>query len=152
MRYVEAPKEFTGSGFCLFLAGGISDCPDWQKTVTAALDDLDVTVLNPRRSNFPLHDPNAEVAQVGWEYRHLRRANLVMFWFPESSTSHQPIALYELGALVGEGRALVIGTDPDYVRRTNVVTQLALARPEVHVHTTLADTIEATRTAIRESR
>ena len=46
-------------------AGGISDCPDWQKTATAALDDLDLTILNPRRSNFPLHDPNAEAAQVG---------------------------------------------------------------------------------------
>ncbi|MFD3563442.1 nucleoside 2-deoxyribosyltransferase domain-containing protein [Streptomyces sp. NPDC058686] len=132
--------------------GGISDCPDWQKTVTAALDDLDVTVLNPRRSNFPLHDPNGEAAQVGWEYRHLRRARLVVFWFPESRTSHQPIALDELGALVGEGGALVVGTDPGYVRRTNVVTQLAHARPELQVHTMPADTIEACRTAIRVSR
>ncbi|MFC8661919.1 nucleoside 2-deoxyribosyltransferase domain-containing protein [Streptomyces sp. NPDC057199] len=133
-------------------AGGISDCPDWQKTATAALDDLDITVLNPRRSNFPLHDPNAEAAQVRWEYRHLRRTHLVMFWFPESPTSHQPIALYELGALVGEGGALVVGADPGYVRRTNVVTQLALARPEIEVHTALADTIEASRAAIRASR
>lgn len=42
----------------------------------------------------------------------------------------QPIALYELGMLIREGGSLVIGTDPGYVRRTNVVTQLALARPE----------------------
>ncbi|WP_216586412.1 nucleoside 2-deoxyribosyltransferase domain-containing protein [Streptomyces brasiliscabiei] len=152
MRYVEAPEEFTGSGSCLFLAGGITDCADWQKIATAALDDLDIAVLNPRRSNFPLHDPNAEAEQVRWEYRHLRRAHLVMFWFPQSPTSHQPIALYELGALVGEGGALVVGTDPGYVRRTNVVTQLALARPEIEVHTTLVDTIEASRTAIRASR
>ncbi|MFK0120110.1 nucleoside 2-deoxyribosyltransferase domain-containing protein [Streptomyces sp. NPDC090994] len=145
-------EEFVGSGFCLFLAGGISKCPDWQKTVTAALDDLDVTVCNPRRSNSPLHDPNAETAQVGWEYRHLRRADLVVFWFPESSTSHQPIALYELGRLVGEGGALVVGTDPGYVRRTNVVAQLSLARPELQIYTTLQDTIEASRTAIRASR
>ncbi|WP_371665826.1 nucleoside 2-deoxyribosyltransferase domain-containing protein [Streptomyces sp. NBC_01241] len=135
------------------MAGGISDCPDWQKTATAALDDLDVTVFNPRRSNFPLHDPNAEAAQVAWEYRHLRRADLVMFWFPDSPTNHQPIALYELGTFVGQRRAsLVVGTDPGYVRRTNVVTQLSLACPELQVHTTLADTIEASRTTIRASR
>ncbi|MEU9189878.1 nucleoside 2-deoxyribosyltransferase domain-containing protein [Streptomyces sp. NPDC048484] len=133
-------------------AGGISECPDWQKTTTAALDDLGITVLNPRRSNFPLHDPNAEAARVGWEYWHLRRAHLVVFWFPQSPTRHQSIVLYELGALIGEGGALVVGTDPGYVRRTNVVTQPALARPEIEVHATLADTIEASRTAIRASR
>lgn len=149
MRYIEAPAECTGSGVCLFLAGGITDCPDWQATAAAALDDLDITVLNPRRSSFPLHDPHAETAQVRWEHRHLRRADLVMFWFPQSPTSHQPIALYELGTLVGEGRALVIGTDPGYIRRTNVVAQLALARPEIPVHTTLADTIDAGRTAVQ---
>ncbi|MBT2527434.1 hypothetical protein J7E91_18895 [Streptomyces sp. ISL-99] len=104
-------------------------------------------------SNFPLHDPNAEAAQVAWEYRHLRRADLVMFWFPDSPTNHQPIALYELGTLVGQGRAsLVVGTDPGYVRRTNVVTQLSLAYPELRVHTTLAETNEASRTTIRASR
>lgn len=152
MIYVEAPEEFTGPGFCLFLAGGISDCPDWQKSATAALDDLNVTVFNPRRNNFPLHDLNAEAEQVGWEYRHLRRVHLVMFWIPESPITHQPIDLYELGMLVGEGGPLVVGTDPGYVRRTNAVTQLALARPELQVHATLPDTLEAIRAAIRATR
>ncbi|MFI1201677.1 nucleoside 2-deoxyribosyltransferase domain-containing protein [Streptomyces sp. NPDC020883] len=152
MRYVEAPEEFTGPGLCLFLAGGISDCPDWQKTTAAALNDLDVTLFNPRRSTFPLHDPNAEAAQVGWEYQHLHRADLAMFWFPDSSTSHQPIALYELGMAVAEGADLVVGTDTGYVRRTNVVAQLSHARPGLHVHSTLTDTIEACRTAIRAAR
>lgn len=154
MRYVEAPEEHDGhGGLCVFLAGGISDCPDWQRAATAALDDLDITVFNPRRNNFPLHDPNAEAAQVAWEYRQLRRADLVMFWFPDSPTNHQPIALYELGTLVGQGSAsLIVGTDSGYVRRTNTVTQLSLARPDLHVHTTLEDTIEACRTAVRASR
>ncbi|MBT2674371.1 nucleoside 2-deoxyribosyltransferase domain-containing protein [Streptomyces sp. ISL-14] len=133
-------------------AGGISDCPDWQKVTTAALDDLDVTVFNPRRSTFPLHDPNAEAAQVAWEYRHLRRADLAMFWFPESPNSHQPIALYELGMAAGQDVDLVVGADLGYVRRTNVVAQLSHARPGLHVHSTMADTIEACRTALRAAR
>ncbi|MGX1760485.1 nucleoside 2-deoxyribosyltransferase domain-containing protein [Streptomyces lydicus] len=153
MRYVEAPEEFTSPGLCLFLAGGISDCPDWQKTTTAALDDLDVTVFNPRRNHFPVHDPNAEAAQVAWEYRHLRRADLVMFWFPDSPTSHQPIALYELGmAAASQATDLIVGADLGYVRRTNVVAQLEHACPGLHVHATFADTIEACRTAIRTAR
>ncbi|MFD0437243.1 nucleoside 2-deoxyribosyltransferase domain-containing protein [Streptomyces chartreusis] len=132
-------------------AGGISHCPDWQKITTAALDDLDVTVFNPRRATFPLHDPNAEAAQVGWEFRHLRRADLVMFWFPDSPNSHQPIALYELGMAVAEGADLVVGADGGYVRRTNVVAQLSHACPGLHVYSTLADTIKACRTAIRSA-
>jgi hypothetical protein len=28
-----------------------------------ALQDLDIAVFNPRRANFPLHDPSAEEAQ-----------------------------------------------------------------------------------------
>lgn len=46
----------------------------------------------------------------------------------------------------------VVGTDPGYVRRTNAEVQLSPASPELQVHTTLADTIEACSTAIRASR
>ncbi|WP_241265468.1 nucleoside 2-deoxyribosyltransferase domain-containing protein [Streptomyces boncukensis] len=133
--------------------GGITDWPDWQKTTTAVLDDLDVTVFNPRRSSFPLYDPNAEAAQVGWEYRRLRRADFVMFWFPDSPTRYQPIALHELGMAAGQDAAdLVVGADPGYMRRRNVVAQLSHARPGLPVHSTLADTIEACRTAIGAAR
>ncbi|GAA2312577.1 nucleoside 2-deoxyribosyltransferase domain-containing protein [Streptomyces nigrescens] len=152
MRYVEAPDEFTGfGGVCLFLAGGISDCPDWQRIVTAALEDLDITVFNPRRATFPLHDPTAEAAQVGWEYRHLRRADLLVFWFPDSP-SHQPIALYELGMAAAQDVDLVVGADLGYVRRTNMLAQLDHARPGLHVHSTLAATTEACRSAIQAIR
>lgn len=149
MRYVEAPDEFTGPGLSTFLAGGIGDCADWQAVATAALDDLDITVLNPRRSNFPLHNPEAEAEQVAWEYRHLHRADLIMFWFPDSPVSHQPIALYELGMAASRDVDLVVGADLGYVRRTNLVAQLSNARPCLHVHSALAGTIKACRSAIR---
>lgn len=153
MRYVEAPEAYTGDGLCVFLAGGITGCPDWQKTATAALGDLDVTVFNPRRSTFPLDAPEAETAQVGWEYSHLRRADVRLFWFPASPTSHQPIALYELGmAATLQDAVLVVGAEQGYVRRTNLVAQLSQARPGLRVHRTLADTVEACRTAIRDER
>lgn len=102
-----------------------------------------------RVSNTALRDTTT--AETTWEYRHLRRADLIMFWFPDSPNSHQPIALYELGMAVAEGADMVVGADAGYVRRTNVVAQLSHARPGLHVHSTLADTIEACRTAIRSA-
>lgn len=151
MRYIEAPAVFDGTGTALFLAGGISDCPDWQADVAAALQDLDVAVLNPRRAAFPVRDPHAEAEQVAWEYRHLRAASHVMFWFP-ASPSHQPIALYELGMLAADrDTPLAVGADPAYVRRNNLVAQLGHARPALAVRPTLDSTIADVRAILAGS-
>src|SRR5438094_3029424 len=132
MTYVEALTEYDGAEPSLFLAGGISGTFDWQADVVARLADLPLVVLNPRRANFPIGDPAAAPAQIGWEFRHIRRATAVLFWFPHETLC--PIALYELGgrALVRE-QALFVGTHPDYQRRLDVEVQLKLARPEVAV-------------------
>ena len=132
MTYIEALAEFDGSEPSLFLAGGISGTFDWQADVVARVADLPLVILNPRRKDFPINDPTAAPAQIEWEFRHLRRATAVLFWFPCETLC--PIALYELGgrALVRE-QALFVGTHPDYQRRLDVVVQLKLARPEVTV-------------------
>jgi hypothetical protein len=79
-----------------------------------------------------MDDPTAARTQIEWEYRHLRRATAVLFWFPPETLC--PIALYELGgrALVRE-QPLFVGTHPGYARRLDVEVQLKLARPEVVV-------------------
>lgn len=59
MEYFEAPGTIRTSLPSVFLAGGITDCPDWQDEATRLFADMDVAVLNPRRENFPIHDPNA---------------------------------------------------------------------------------------------
>lgn len=142
---IAAPDEYPGPGPGLFLAGGITGTVDWQAEVIARLADLPLVLLNPRRTNFPIHDPAAAEAQIGWEYRHLRRAAAVLFWFPPETLC--PIALFELG-----GRTLVpdqplfVGTHPGYARRADVVIQLRLARPEVEVVSdpaALADQVRA---------
>ncbi|MEU9288652.1 nucleoside 2-deoxyribosyltransferase domain-containing protein [Streptomyces sp. NPDC048275] len=98
-------------------------------------------------------NPNAEQDHVSWEYRHLRRAEIRLFWFPASPTSHQPIALYELGMAAADQDAdLIVGADVDDVRRTNVVAQLSHARPGLRVHATLDDTIAACRNAVHTIR
>jgi hypothetical protein len=93
---------------------------------------------------FPVEDPDAEAAQVTWEHTHLHRAALVMFWFP-ASESHQPIALYELGMMAKGPMPIVVGADQLYARRNNLVVQLGLARPDLEVHESLADTLGAAR-------
>ena len=43
MRYVEAPLRYDGPGPSLFLAGGVSGCPDWPgPTVGGAWPGLPV--------------------------------------------------------------------------------------------------------------
>lgn len=80
--------------------------------------------------------PSAAAAQIEWEFRHLRRATAVLFWFPPETLC--PIALFELGGRVQvREQALFVGTDPDYARKLDVEIQLRLARPEVAVATDL---------------
>lgn len=144
MTYIEALTEFAGAESSLFLAGGISGTFDWQADVVSRLADLPLVLLNPRRKNFPINDPTAAPAQIEWEFRHLRRATAVLFWFPCETLC--PIALYELGgrALVRE-QALFVGTHPDYQRRLDVEVQLKLARPEVAVVSDTAALVEQVR-------
>lgn len=132
MTYIEALTEYDGTDPSLFLAGGISGTFDWQADIVSRLADLPLVLINPRRRDFPMNDPNAAPTQIEWEYRHLRRATAVLFWFPCETLC--PIALYELGgrALVRE-QPLFVGTHPDYGRRLDVEVQLKLARPEVSV-------------------
>jgi hypothetical protein len=56
-KYIECPailpKTQQGS---LFLGGGISGCPQWQKEIQAILENsCDVILVNPRRYQLNLH-------------------------------------------------------------------------------------------------
>lgn len=141
VRYLRAPQPYDGPGPVLFLAGGISNCPDWQAEAAALLRDVpELTVLNPRREAFDLADPAVAAEQIGWEHAHLHRADVVLFWFAPGG-SVQPITLYELGVHATRGVPLAVGADPAYPRRLDVEVQLSLARPGLRVHSTLDATV-----------
>jgi hypothetical protein len=142
--YVEALSEFDGPGPSLFLAGGITGCPDWQSQVVPLLAEQPLTLLNPRRTNFPIHDPSASVQQIEWEHRHLHRASAILFWFPCETLC--PITLYELGAWSMTSKPLFVGTHSDYRRRLDVVVQTWLARPTIEV----ASSLEALADQVKE--
>lgn len=137
MRYIEAPAEWGGYGRSVFLAGGITDCPDWQTEMVELLDGSGLIVLSPRRADFPIGDPGAAEAQIAWEYRYLRRAGMISFWFPKETLC--PIVLYELGAWSMTGKSLIVGVEPGYERETDVRVQTRLTRPDVAIVDTLEE-------------
>jgi len=141
VRYIEAPAAYEKSGPAVFLAGGISNCPDWQAEAAALLSDRDdLTVINPRRAGFSFSEQTA-VEQITWEYAQLRQADVILFWFTVGSV--QPITLYELGVHATREVPLAVGTDPAYPRRLDVEVQLSLARPGLTIHRSLAATVAA---------
>lgn len=131
MNVFTAPEESTGAAPSLFLAGGISNCGDWQKQMIGLLADTHLTLLNPRREQFDVNDLAVAEAQIVWEYSHLRKATAVLFWFPPETLC--PITLFELGGAVERKAPLFVGCDPSYARRDDVRVQVSLARPEVNV-------------------
>lgn len=124
----------------LFLAGGITNCPDWQKEFVGLLDSLwvNLVVFNPRRKNFPIDDPNASKEQITWEFKHFKEADMISFWFSRGSLN--PIVLFELGKwLVQKKKPIFIGIDPEYKRKQDVEIQTFLEREDIEIVYSLDD-------------
>jgi hypothetical protein len=147
--HIQALTEFDGSGPSLFLAGGITGCSDWQQQAVAGLADLPLMLLNPRRTDFPISDPSAALAQIEWEHRHLHKADAILFWFPPETLC--PITLYELGAWSMTAKPIFVGVHPDYRRRQDVEIQTRLARPEVRIAYSLDEVLGQARNFFQRS-
>ncbi|MCB0329458.1 MAG: nucleoside 2-deoxyribosyltransferase domain-containing protein [Bdellovibrionales bacterium] len=134
---VVCPQQTQDFENSLFLAGGITDCPDWQADLVSLISNLPITALNPRRPYFPINDPSASNEQIEWEHRYLRSAEAISFWFPRETFC--PITLYELGAWSMGNKALFIGVHPEYPRKIDIEIQTRLARPEIQIVYSLGD-------------
>ena len=145
IKVFEATTKEEGMGIRIFLAGGITNCPDWQTDIIAKLRGsriiTDLDIYNPRRKNFPIHEPNASLEQIKWEFEKLKTADMIIFWFSRGSLN--PIVLYELG-MWGNSRntKIIIGTDTEYERRRDVIIQTNLARPELPLLCSLEGIVE----------
>jgi len=148
MKVITAPNDYSAyveGGLSVFLAGGISGCPDWQAEYAKYVQHLcrsmsipNLILLNPRRPDFDTSDPNASRAQIEWEFRHLALADAISFWFPKETLC--PITLYELGKwTMYHRKPIFIGVHPEYKRREDVDIQTGLERPEVEIVYDLAD-------------
>jgi len=131
MLYIEALRFEVVHGFSLFLAGGITGCPDWQKELVKKLEKLDITIFNPRRKKFPIDNPSESLKQIRWEHEHLRKASAISFWFPCETIC--PIVLYELGAWSMMDKKLFVGVHPDYSRKQDVEIQTKFVRPDIKI-------------------
>jgi hypothetical protein len=139
VRYIEAIEDYrlADDEISVFLAGGITDCPDWQADLRFLLKDVDLTILNPRRAEFDVRDPTASLKQIRWEHWALTDATFISFWFPRETLC--PITLYELGAWSRGDKPILIGTHPEYKRRIDVEVQTSLVRPEVDIADSLGE-------------
>ena len=140
MQSIKAPDREPAKFPSVFLAGGITGCPDWQSGVTNALAGLPITVFNPRRDMFP-DDPAAEEEQIRWEFERLRSATLVAFWFPKETLN--PITLFEFGADMERTKPFIVGVDPEYARISDLEIQMKLRRPDVSMIRSLGELTDA---------
>jgi len=122
----------------IFLAGGITGCPGWQYDMIELLKDTDLTIINPRRNDWPEEPKVGENTvnfykmeverQINWEYNFIEKADEVLFWFPKETLC--PITLYELGKVSVGAKKMYIGVHPKYQRKMDVEIQTALIRPK----------------------
>ncbi|MFV0625359.1 nucleoside 2-deoxyribosyltransferase domain-containing protein [Sphingomonas sp. ac-8] len=108
----------------IFLAGSIDmgKASDWQAEFVAALADLDVTILNPRRADWnPAWKPEAGNPQfreqVEWELRALEAADVIVLYLAPGTQS--PVSLLEMGLHARSGK-LVLLCPPGFWRKGNV--------------------------------
>lgn len=135
MKVITAPEIYQHEylQFTVFLAGGITNCPDWQKMVIDELskyDDTDLLVIfNPRRTFL-----DVTYTSAAWEFEQIRRADLYSMFFCDGP-SDQPICMYELGKMTSEIsngynddiNGLIITCMSGYRRLEDVLMQTELA-------------------------
>lgn len=131
MIYVECPNKSESNKPSLFLAGGLSNCRNWQKNIITSLYPLDIILYNPRRDSFDITNPLIAEEQIVWEEEMLRKADVVSFYFCRETLC--PITLFELGVCSMTPKPIIVGMDSDYSRRRDVEVQIKLKRPEVSV-------------------
>lgn len=140
----------------VFLAGGITNCPDWQKDIINKLQtdytnlDDKLVIFNPRRENFPIGDKSASYKQIEWEFNALEKADIFSMYFT-SGVSDQPICMYELGRYISRMQAkypvdwkyrIIISVEDGYKRKEDVLIQTQLAcGADLFVNTQISDII-----------
>jgi Nucleoside 2-deoxyribosyltransferase like len=136
-------EETTILAVWVFVAGGISNCPDWQKEMIARFKDVgdDLVMINPRRTSFKIEDPAESSFQIEWEREHLNTCDAIIFWFPFQTLC--PITLFELGVAATQVRdvPIFVGCHPAYERKFDVEKQLSLITPSVKVRDNFEDVV-----------
>lgn len=124
----------------IFLAGGVTYSPDWQKEALKMLAGTDLIVANPRRDEIVSAVGETTRRQIVWEFENLKSTKVVLFCFPNAETI---ITFLELGKELARKSRIVVGTDPNYNRRFDIETQVYLESPDAVIYSTLGETVQA---------
>jgi hypothetical protein len=142
MKVFKAPmiKMTYDSRYKLFLAGGISNCPNWQDDMVEMFKNhkekyKQLTIFNPRRRGDLAKDTDVAKQQIVWEHVHLLESTHILFWFPEETVC--PITLFELGKYAAKFTSgfqrLFVGIHPNYSRKFDLEIQLPLISPAIKI-------------------
>lgn len=147
MRLIVCPDEYDPrpDDYAIFMAGGITGCPNWQLEIMSAAyytslnatlgsSGKEVVLINPRRASFDCSKAESSEEQIKWEFRHLKMASAIYFWFPKEGAC--AITLFELGCALGAGRNVKVGVEPGYARELDVRTQFSLRCPGEAIYRT----------------
>ena len=141
MKVLTAPEKYIKEpdDICVFLAGGITNCKEWQDEVIKKLKTSSNTgnlvIFNPRRENFPIGNPNETNRQIAWEFEMIEKADIFSMYFCNDN-SDQPICMYELGRNIVRiqqkypgswEQRIIVTVEHGYKREKDVEIQLALA-------------------------
>lgn len=134
MKVITAPEYYvpTREEITVFLAGGITNCEDWQKEVIDYLKSLPeektdkLVIFNPRRDKWPKNSDTEEIRrQINWEADYIRSADIFTMYFTNTEKSDQPICFYELGKYANRNND-IISYQEGFKRALDVEFQMSI--------------------------
>lgn len=140
-QVITAPSTEKPIYTSVFLAGGISNCKEWQKDVIDCMDKISVSLFNPRQEHFDVSDKSASEKQITWEFERLEQMDIFSMYFCNDD-SDQPICMYELGRNIVRmqnrfpsdwQRRIIISVERGYRRAKDVIIQTRLCAPNLSV-------------------
>lgn len=135
MQIITAPSIEKPIYTSVFLAGGITNCKNWQKEVIKELRFEDISIFNPRQEHFDVSDKNASYKQIEWEFERLEQMDIFSMYFCNDNST-QPICMYELGRNIVRmqnrfpfdwEKRIVISIEDGYIRTQDVLIQTHLS-------------------------
>jgi hypothetical protein len=164
---IEKYEKRSSDEIFTFLAGGITNCKEWQDAVLNKLNEFEIDdnliIFNPRRKNFPINDPTASLEQIKWEFDYLEQCDIFSMYFDGPTQSDQPICFYELGRNLERmktkfpenwDKRIIITVNYQFKRTADVVIQTMLAsnsKIKVNVFDNFDESIEYHANAIKDA-
>lgn len=142
MKVITAPEYYAlkSDDVAVFLAGGITNCEDWQSEVISYLASLPakdtehLVIFNPRRTKWPKNGDTDEIRrQIHWEADYISKSNIFSMYFTNTKDSDQPICFYELGRYTQNSRN-IISYQEGFKRALDVDIQMEILNSGIMVN------------------